>query len=187
MKRVNTFIDYRTELVEESYKKAKTEQEENDGDDVTIDATPLSAKSPTIVDYKIYKEGKKSYFQIIRADGTDNANITRKRSKAGQTRTREWKEYKRAGRLLSMVNIVNPCVAERFEYYVPSQQRKRHLKGSHWSSRDKEDTRGCNETHKEGNFCTKTFGKEAQPLTQGLPRWQSVCSLKNPTVKIKSQ
>nr|GEU36488.1 hypothetical protein [Tanacetum cinerariifolium] len=34
----------------------------DDGDDVTIDATPLSSKSPTIVDYKIYKEGKKNYF-----------------------------------------------------------------------------------------------------------------------------
>ncbi|GKB72502.1 hypothetical protein Tco_0933914 [Tanacetum coccineum] len=33
----------------------------DDGDDVTI-ATPLSTKSPTIVDYKIYREGKKSYF-----------------------------------------------------------------------------------------------------------------------------
>nr|GEU54596.1 hypothetical protein [Tanacetum cinerariifolium] len=38
---------------------------END-DDVTIKATPISSKSPTI---KIYKEGKKSYFKIIRADG----------------------------------------------------------------------------------------------------------------------
>ncbi|GJW22950.1 hypothetical protein Tco_0033572 [Tanacetum coccineum] len=106
MKRVNTFVDYRTELVEESSKKAEAEiahesslerareeleQESSkkqkleedkeseelnqcleiipyDGDDVTIEATPLSTKSPTIVDYKIYKEGKKSYFQIIRAD-----------------------------------------------------------------------------------------------------------------------
>ncbi|GJW55064.1 hypothetical protein Tco_0099149 [Tanacetum coccineum] len=106
MKRVNTVVDYRTELVEESSKKAEAEiahesslkrageeleQESSkkqkleedkeseelkqcleiildDGDDVTIDATPLSTKSPTIVDYKIYKEGKKSYFQIIRAD-----------------------------------------------------------------------------------------------------------------------
>ncbi|GJU38359.1 hypothetical protein Tco_1191316 [Tanacetum coccineum] len=66
-KMVNTFVDYRTELMEESSKKAKV-MEENDGDDVTIDATPLSTKSPTIFDYKIYKEGKKSYFQIIRAD-----------------------------------------------------------------------------------------------------------------------
>ncbi|GJY16225.1 hypothetical protein Tco_0386647, partial [Tanacetum coccineum] len=40
----------------------------DDGDDVTIDATPLSVKIP-IVDYKIYQEGKKSFFKIIRADG----------------------------------------------------------------------------------------------------------------------
>nr|GEW75612.1 ribonuclease H-like domain, reverse transcriptase, RNA-dependent DNA polymerase [Tanacetum cinerariifolium] len=40
----------------------------DDGDDVTINATPLSSKSPTIIDYKIYKEGRKSFFQIIRAD-----------------------------------------------------------------------------------------------------------------------
>nr|GEW08155.1 uncharacterized mitochondrial protein AtMg00810-like [Tanacetum cinerariifolium] len=39
-----------------------------DDDDVAIKATPLSYKSPTIVDYKIYKEGKKSYFKIIIAD-----------------------------------------------------------------------------------------------------------------------
>nr|GEX34554.1 hypothetical protein [Tanacetum cinerariifolium] len=38
-------------------------------DDVKIEATPLSSKSPTIVDYKIYKEGRKSFFKIIRADG----------------------------------------------------------------------------------------------------------------------
>ncbi|GJW21983.1 hypothetical protein Tco_0032605 [Tanacetum coccineum] len=86
---VNTFVDYRTELVEESSKKAKTEHEEsskkseaeiaqknNDRDDITIDATPLSTKSPTIVDYKIYKEGKKSYFQIIRADGKTQMYLT---------------------------------------------------------------------------------------------------------------
>nr|GEX94588.1 ribonuclease H-like domain-containing protein [Tanacetum cinerariifolium] len=40
----------------------------DDGDDMTIDATPLSSKSPTIVDYKIYKEGRKRFFQIIQAD-----------------------------------------------------------------------------------------------------------------------
>ncbi|GJU24295.1 hypothetical protein Tco_1162916 [Tanacetum coccineum] len=101
---VNTFVDYKTELVEESSKKAEAEiahesrrageeleQESSkkqkleedkeseelkqcleiipdDGDDLTIDATPLSTKYPPIVDYKIYKEGKKKYFQIIRAD-----------------------------------------------------------------------------------------------------------------------
>nr|GEW99388.1 hypothetical protein [Tanacetum cinerariifolium] len=47
-----------------------------DDDDVTIEATPLSSKSPTIVDYKIYKEGKKSYFKIIRADGNSQNYLT---------------------------------------------------------------------------------------------------------------
>ncbi|GJZ58187.1 hypothetical protein Tco_0613681 [Tanacetum coccineum] len=40
-----------------------------DEDEVAIDAIPLAVKSPTIVDWKIYKEGRKSYYQIIRADG----------------------------------------------------------------------------------------------------------------------
>ncbi|GKE86224.1 hypothetical protein Tco_1559966 [Tanacetum coccineum] len=82
MKRVNTFVEYRTnlkrageELEQESSKKQKLEEDKeseelkqyleiipDDRDDVTIDATPLSTKSPTIVDYKIYKEGKKIYF-----------------------------------------------------------------------------------------------------------------------------
>nr|GEW27549.1 hypothetical protein [Tanacetum cinerariifolium] len=42
-----------------------------DDDDVTIKATPLSSKSLTIIDYKIYKERKKSYFKIIRVDGKE--------------------------------------------------------------------------------------------------------------------
>nr|GEX28955.1 hypothetical protein [Tanacetum cinerariifolium] len=47
-----------------------------DYDDVTIEATPLSLKSPTIVNYKIYKEGKRSYFKIIRADGNSQSYLT---------------------------------------------------------------------------------------------------------------
>ncbi|GJS82234.1 hypothetical protein Tco_0748775 [Tanacetum coccineum] len=63
------------ELEQESSKKQKVEEDKefgelkqcleivpDDRDDVTIDATPLSIKSPTIVNYKIYQEGKKSYF-----------------------------------------------------------------------------------------------------------------------------
>nr|GEW67676.1 hypothetical protein [Tanacetum cinerariifolium] len=41
----------------------------DDGDEVLIEATPISSRSPTIIDYKIHKEGKKTYFKIIRADG----------------------------------------------------------------------------------------------------------------------
>nr|GFB15613.1 copia protein [Tanacetum cinerariifolium] len=47
-----------------------------DDDDVVIKATPLCSKSPTIVDYKIYKKGKKSYFKIIRADGNSQNYLT---------------------------------------------------------------------------------------------------------------
>ncbi|GJV26915.1 putative ribonuclease H-like domain-containing protein [Tanacetum coccineum] len=41
-----------------------------DEEEVAIDAIPLATKPPTIVDYKIIKEGKISFFQIIRADGS---------------------------------------------------------------------------------------------------------------------
>ncbi|GKF84007.1 hypothetical protein Tco_0248905, partial [Tanacetum coccineum] len=37
--------------------------------DVTINAIPLAVKSPRIVDWKIHKEGMKSYYQIVRVDG----------------------------------------------------------------------------------------------------------------------
>nr|GEW87125.1 hypothetical protein [Tanacetum cinerariifolium] len=40
----------------------------DDKDDVFVNVVPLSSKPPTIVDYKIYKEGKKEHFQIIRAN-----------------------------------------------------------------------------------------------------------------------
>ncbi|GJS18284.1 hypothetical protein Tco_0412756 [Tanacetum coccineum] len=92
-KRVNTFEDFRTELVEgkekragteliqEITKKQKVEDDKEttelkqcleiipDEEEVTIDAIPLAVKSPSIVDWKIYKEGRKSYYQIMRADG----------------------------------------------------------------------------------------------------------------------
>ncbi|GKA20948.1 hypothetical protein Tco_0700937 [Tanacetum coccineum] len=58
LKRVNTFINFRIELVEGSSKRAGTELEQE------------ATKPPSIVDWKIYKEGKKSYYQIIRVDGS---------------------------------------------------------------------------------------------------------------------
>nr|GEY57316.1 hypothetical protein [Tanacetum cinerariifolium] len=41
----------------------------DDKDDVFVNVAPLSSKPLTIMDYKIYKEGKKEHFQIIRANG----------------------------------------------------------------------------------------------------------------------
>nr|GEU90410.1 hypothetical protein [Tanacetum cinerariifolium] len=43
----------------------------DDGDEVLIEATPISSRYLTIIDYKIHKEGKKTYFKIIRADVKD--------------------------------------------------------------------------------------------------------------------
>ncbi|GJX22928.1 hypothetical protein Tco_0227373 [Tanacetum coccineum] len=73
-------------LEQESSKKQKVDDDKETeelkqcmeiiSDGVTIEATPLSTKSPTIVNYKIYKEGKKSYFQIIRADGNSQMYLT---------------------------------------------------------------------------------------------------------------
>nr|GEW17865.1 hypothetical protein [Tanacetum cinerariifolium] len=60
---VKPVIDYSEEL-----KKCR-EIVHDDRDKVLIQATPLSSRSPTIIDYKIHKEGKKTYFKIIRADG----------------------------------------------------------------------------------------------------------------------
>ncbi|GJT54014.1 hypothetical protein Tco_0989068, partial [Tanacetum coccineum] len=92
-KKVNTFVDFRTDLVEGSSKRAREELEQEstkkqkvdedkdttklqslievilDEEEVAIDDVPLATKPPTIVDWKIHKEGKKSYYQIVRADG----------------------------------------------------------------------------------------------------------------------
>nr|GEZ64230.1 hypothetical protein [Tanacetum cinerariifolium] len=91
--RVKTFVDFRIEFVEGSSKRAEEEltQESakkqnvdddketsklkhlmkiiSDEEEVAINAIHLAVKSPKIVDWKIHKEGKKSYYQIIRADG----------------------------------------------------------------------------------------------------------------------
>ncbi|GJX61530.1 ribonuclease H-like domain-containing protein [Tanacetum coccineum] len=39
-------------------------------EEVAVDSIPLATKPPSIVDWKIVKEGKISYYQIIRADGS---------------------------------------------------------------------------------------------------------------------
>nr|GEV28396.1 hypothetical protein [Tanacetum cinerariifolium] len=55
--------------------KVEEQQELTDEEKATlfigssIDAIPMAIKSPRIVDWKIYKEGKKSYYQITKADG----------------------------------------------------------------------------------------------------------------------
>ncbi|GJS44053.1 hypothetical protein Tco_0569096 [Tanacetum coccineum] len=80
------------ELEQENAKKQKvdvekeTEQEQaelqslmeivSDEEGVAIDAIPLATKPPSIVDWKIIKEEKKSYYQIIRAGGQSKRYLT---------------------------------------------------------------------------------------------------------------
>ncbi|GKF82996.1 hypothetical protein Tco_0244652 [Tanacetum coccineum] len=114
MKRVNTFVDMDTELVEGSkvraegsetreessskrtgdeleQKKAKKQKVDDDQEaakmkelmkivpdekEVAVDAILLATKPLSIVDWKIVKEGKISYYQIIRADGSSKRYST---------------------------------------------------------------------------------------------------------------
>ncbi|GKA36589.1 hypothetical protein Tco_0723154 [Tanacetum coccineum] len=72
MKRVNTFVDMDTELVEgseireeeSSSKRAVTEE------DAAIDAIPLATKSAPIVGFQIHRKGRNGYYEIMRADGS---------------------------------------------------------------------------------------------------------------------
>nr|GEZ63796.1 hypothetical protein [Tanacetum cinerariifolium] len=69
------------EIFDKSFKRQKVEDDKEttkfkqlmeiilDEEEVAIDAIPLAVKSLRIVDWKIHKEGKKSYYKIVRADG----------------------------------------------------------------------------------------------------------------------
>ncbi|GJT78777.1 hypothetical protein Tco_1045502 [Tanacetum coccineum] len=70
------------ELEQEKAKKQKVDEDKEtaelqslmkvipDEEEVAVDAIPLATKPSSIVDWKILKEGKISYYQIIRADGS---------------------------------------------------------------------------------------------------------------------
>ncbi|GKE75515.1 hypothetical protein Tco_1537556, partial [Tanacetum coccineum] len=68
------------EMLDRAFKRQKVEDDKEttelkqlmeiipDEEEVVIDAIPLAVKSPSIVGWKIYKEGRKSCYQIMRAD-----------------------------------------------------------------------------------------------------------------------
>ncbi|GKB09550.1 hypothetical protein Tco_0837862 [Tanacetum coccineum] len=72
MKWVDSFVPMDTEVMEgtevDDEAEMKKLMEIVPDDEVAIDAIPLATKSPIIVDWKIIKERKIGYFQIIRAD-----------------------------------------------------------------------------------------------------------------------
>ncbi|GJX15718.1 putative ribonuclease H-like domain-containing protein [Tanacetum coccineum] len=71
-----------TELEQERIKKQKIDDDQEeaemkkhmeivvDEEEIAVDAIPLATKPPIIIDWKIIKEGKMGYFQLIRADGS---------------------------------------------------------------------------------------------------------------------
>ncbi|GJY23936.1 hypothetical protein Tco_0397594 [Tanacetum coccineum] len=71
-----------TKLEQERIKKQKIDDDQEeaemkkhmeivvDEEEIAVDAIPISTKPPIIIDWKIIKEGKMGYFQIIRANGS---------------------------------------------------------------------------------------------------------------------
>ncbi|GJZ42458.1 hypothetical protein Tco_0589344 [Tanacetum coccineum] len=81
MKKVNTFVAMDALLVEGSEKQKVDDDQETDKmkehievvpneEEVEIDDIPLATKPLSIVDWKIHKEGKTTYYQITKADGS---------------------------------------------------------------------------------------------------------------------
>nr|GEX68637.1 xylulose kinase-1 [Tanacetum cinerariifolium] len=126
------------EIEQESAKRQRLEKENDttelkrsfkivpeDDDDVTIEATPLSSKSPSIVDYKIYKEGKKSYFKIIRADGNSQNYLTFgtmfknfNREDLDVLRSIVKKRFKKTNPVNDMDNLLFQNLKTMFEHHV---------------------------------------------------------------------
>nr|GEV42611.1 putative reverse transcriptase domain-containing protein [Tanacetum cinerariifolium] len=96
-----------------------------DDDDVEIKATLLSSKSPTMVDYKIYREGKKSYIKIIRADGNSQnyltfrkmfKNFNREDLEVLRSMVKEW--FKKTKPVDDIDNLLFQTSKIMFEYHV---------------------------------------------------------------------
>ncbi|GKD96575.1 hypothetical protein Tco_1380472 [Tanacetum coccineum] len=68
-KRVNTFEDFRTELVEGKEKRVGTELLQENAKKQKVEDDKETTELKHIVGWKIHKEGRKSYYQIMRADG----------------------------------------------------------------------------------------------------------------------
>ncbi|GJW31405.1 hypothetical protein Tco_0051437 [Tanacetum coccineum] len=68
-KRVNTFEDFRTELVEGKETRAGTELIQENEKKQKVEDDKETTELKYIVGWKIYKEGRKSYYQIMRANG----------------------------------------------------------------------------------------------------------------------
>nr|GEY48175.1 hypothetical protein [Tanacetum cinerariifolium] len=120
-------VDENVELVIDDTKELKKYMEIvlDDGDEVLIEATLIFSRSPTIIDYKIHKEGKKNYFKIIRADG--NSQVYHTFEKMFKNFNREDVEvlwaivkdgFKKEKLVDSMDNLMFRTLKTMFEHHV---------------------------------------------------------------------
>ncbi|GKA18590.1 retrovirus-related pol polyprotein from transposon TNT 1-94 [Tanacetum coccineum] len=71
--------------VDDDQEEAEMKKHMEIDDEVAIDTIPLATKPSIIVDWKIIKEGKMGYFQIIRADGSSKSSMEPRNIKDAMT------------------------------------------------------------------------------------------------------
>ncbi|GJY12367.1 hypothetical protein Tco_0381676 [Tanacetum coccineum] len=94
---------------------------------------------------------------LVHHIGTDIAKITRKRSKPDKHGHGKGKRIQEPGECYQRQSLTSQ--------EAPIGQNPHRSTRSYWK-----------ETHQSLGLCSNTLTKEAQGLTHGLPRWQSVCS-----------
>ncbi|GJR81485.1 hypothetical protein Tco_0152270 [Tanacetum coccineum] len=72
---IDSFVSMDSEVVKGDDDQEEAEMKKHmeivvDEEEIVVDAIPLATKPPIIVDWKIIKEEKMGYFQLIRADGS---------------------------------------------------------------------------------------------------------------------
>nr|GEU40753.1 hypothetical protein [Tanacetum cinerariifolium] len=97
----------------------------DDGDEVLIEATLISSRSPTIIDYKIHNEGKNNYLKIIRANGNSQVyqtfekmfkNFNREDLKVLQAIVKD--RFKKEKPMKDMDNLLFRTLKTMFEHHV---------------------------------------------------------------------
>ncbi|GJT94333.1 putative ribonuclease H-like domain-containing protein [Tanacetum coccineum] len=150
-----------TELEQESIKKQKVDKDKETTElqrlievvpnkkEVAIDAIPLATKPPSIVDYKIYKEGKKTYYQITRTDESSKMYLGNLKimfdphvedqvwKNQSDYRVLDWKLYVSWGvHSLRKQNVhIHMLVEKRYPLTAPTiiDMLNRKLQADHWN------------------------------------------------------
>ncbi|GJY40764.1 retrovirus-related pol polyprotein from transposon TNT 1-94, partial [Tanacetum coccineum] len=160
-----------------------------DKEEVAIDAIPLATKPPSIVDYKIHKEGKKTYYQIIRADGSLKMYLGDLKTmfdphvedqvwrNQPDYRVFDWKLYDSCGvHLLRKQNVHIHMLVEKRYPLTPAtitDMLNRKLHADHWNEMqicDKKCRVTFFEHDSEITKDDKVIGRASKELVRNLPK-----------------